>query len=202
MFFFVHLHAPSREISKRSNDMRKACTLVSRLEATCTPSSFCRAYNGVLLHAFNVDSWASARWPRASLRACPSVHFDLAFVSPKGGGGGGGDGACVSCGLSSSTPTWHVRVNLQPSTLMWSLLCCTLVVGPIYTCVHSQPVLVRSVNACLDACVPWRVQLAFERVYTHQRAQSRHTDSMHVVCWNKARQAPSTASRRRAPQAP
>ncbi len=120
----------------------------------------------------------------------------VVFACPKGGGGVG-DGACVCCGLSSSTPTWHVRGSFQPSALVWSLLCCTLVVGPIYMHIHSPPVLVRSVNVCLDACGSWHVQLAFERVYTHQRAHSRHTACMHVVRWNIAWQAPSTASRRK-----
>ncbi len=146
-----------------------------------------RDQNPAMIYAMRARWFRGCR-PRASLRACAGLYFELAFVCPKGGGGGA-DGACVSCGLSSSTPTWHVPSILQPSALMWSLLCCTLVVGPIYTYVHSQPVLVRSVNACLDACVSWRVQLAFERAYTHQRAQSRHTDSMHAVCWNMALQA-------------
>ncbi len=36
---------------------------------------------------------------------------------------------------------------------------------------------------CLDARAFRWVQLAFERAYTQQRAESRRTDSMHAVCW-------------------
>ncbi len=101
------------------------CTLVSRLQAKRKPL---RDAGGRLGH---VQALARRRGRLAQV----FTSSLFVFVCPKGGGGAA-DGAYVSCDLSSSTHTWHVRPNLQPSASMWSLRCCTLVVGPICIYIH------------------------------------------------------------------